>query len=103
MGEDIEALAKEWCRQKKIYFVHLRDIAGDRNHFRETFHDNGPTDMARMLQIYHEAGFRGPMRPDHAPTLEGESNDVPGYAMQGQMLAIGYMKGIMDALRIPYL
>ncbi|MCC6391877.1 MAG: mannonate dehydratase, partial [Bryobacterales bacterium] len=102
MGEDIEALAKEWCAQKKIFFVHFRDVVAKPGYFRETFHDNGPTDMARMLQIYHEAGFRGPMRPDHAPTLEGEPNDVPGYAMQGQMLAFGYMKGIMDALRIPY-
>jgi len=102
MGEDIEALAKEWCSQKRIFFVHFRDIDGNRNHFRETFHDNGPTDMPRMLQVYHEHGFRGPMRPDHAPTMEGECNDKPGYAMLGKLFAIGYMKGIMDGLRIPY-
>jgi len=51
MGEDIEALAREWCTSKKIFFVHFRDIDGTREHFRETFHDNGPTDMARMLQV----------------------------------------------------
>jgi len=102
MGEDIGALAREWCRQKKIFFVHFRDIRGDRKRFVETFHDNGPTDMARMLQIYHDSGFVGPMRPDHAPTLEGEPNDHPGYAITGQLLAFGYMKGIMDGLRIPY-
>jgi mannonate dehydratase len=102
MGEDIEKLAREWCAQKKIFFVHFRDLEGGGEHFRETFHDNGSTDMARMLRTYHEAGFDGPMRPDHAPTLEGESNDKPGYAMGGKVLAIGYMKGIMDALNIPY-
>ena len=102
MGEDLAALAREWCRQKKIFFVHFRDIEGRAEHFRETFHDNGPTDMARMLQVYHENGFEGPMRPDHAPTLAGESNANPGYAILGRMLAIGYMKGILDALRIPY-
>jgi mannonate dehydratase len=102
MGEDIEALAREWCTQKKIFFVHFRDIAGTREHFRETFHDNGPTNMARMLQAYSECGFDGPMRPDHAPTLEGEANDRPGYAMQGKVFAIGYIKGIMDGLRLPY-
>jgi len=102
MGEDIEALAKEWCRQKKIFFVHFRDIKGTREHFVETFHDNGPTDMARMLQVYHENGFVGPLRPDHAPTLEGEGNDHPGYAFMGQLLAFGYMKGIMDGLKLPY-
>jgi mannonate dehydratase len=102
MGEDIEALAREWCGQKKVFFVHFRDIEGTAEHFRETFHDNGPTDMARMLKLYSDCGFDGPMRPDHAPTLEGESNDRPGYAMMGKVFAFGYMKGILDALRIPY-
>jgi mannonate dehydratase len=102
MGEDIAALAHEWCAQRKIFFVHFRDVEGTREHFRETFHDNGPVDLAQMLRIYHECGFEGPMRPDHAPTLDGESNDRPGYAMGGKVLAIGYMKGAMDALGIPY-
>lgn len=102
MGEDIEALAREWCTEKKIFFVHFRDIEGKGEYFRETFHDNGPTDMARMMKIYHESGFDGPMRPDHAPTMEGETNDRPGYAMLGKVLAIGYMKGLLDGQRIPY-
>jgi mannonate dehydratase len=102
MGEDIAALVKEWCGEKKIFFVHFRDVEGTKEHFRETFHDNGPTDLARMLKVYHDAGFQGPMRPDHAPTLEGESNDHPGYAMNGKVFAIGYMKGAMDAFGIPY-
>jgi mannonate dehydratase len=102
MGEDIAALAREWSSQKKIFFVHFRDVAGTKSHFRETFHDCGPTDLAQMLRIYHDCAFDGPIRPDHAPTLDGESNDRPGYAMGGKILAIGYMKGAMDAFRIPY-
>ena len=102
MGEDIEALVREWCAQEKIFFVHFRDVTGTRKHFRETFQDNSPLDLTKMLKLYHESGFEGPMRPDHAPILEGESNDRPGYAMGGKILAIGYMKGIMDAFRIPY-
>lgn len=102
MGEDIEALSKEWLREKKIFFIHFRDIEGTREHFRETFHDNGPHDMGRMLAVYSEYGFRGPMRPDHAPTLEGEANDHPGYAMVGKVYAFGYMKGLMEAQKIPF-
>lgn len=102
MGEDIYRLAREWCTAKKIFFVHFRDIEGQGERFRETFHDNGPTDMARMLKIYSDAGFDGPMRPDHAPTMEGESNATPGYAMMGKVFAFGYMKGVMQGLRIPY-
>jgi mannonate dehydratase len=101
-GENIEALAKEWLRQQKIFFVHFRDIAGTGERFRETFHDNGPTDMVRMIQVYHDYGFTGPIRPDHAPTMEGESNENPGYAMIGKVFAIGYMTGIMKAHHIPY-
>ncbi len=97
MGEDIAALAREWCAEKKIFFVHFRDVEGTREHFRETFHDNGPTDMVEMLRVYAESGFDGPMRPDHAPTMEGESNTNPGYAMVGKIFACGYMKGIMKA------
>jgi mannonate dehydratase len=102
MGEDIAALAREWCWQKKIFFVHYRDVEGTREIFRECFHDDSPVDLAVMLKIYHDAGFAGPIRPDHAPTLDGESNDKPGYAMGGKVLAIGYMKGAMDAMGIPY-
>ncbi|MEO8735551.1 MAG: mannonate dehydratase, partial [Edaphobacter sp.] len=102
MGEDIAALAHEWCKQKKIFFVHLRDVEGTREQFRETFHDNGPVDLSQMLRIYHECGFQGPIRPDHAPTLDGESNDRPGYSMGGKVFAVGYMKGAMDALSIDY-
>ncbi len=101
MGEDIKSLIREFGRQEKIFFVHFRDVRGTGERFRETFHDNGPTDMAEMLKLYHEAGFDGPIRPDHAPTLGGESNISPGYAMQGKVFAIGYMKGIAQALNIP--
>ena len=102
MGEDVESLAKEWCAQKKIFFVHFRDIRGNRERFEETFHDEGQTDMARMLEVYHNAGFDGPMRPDHAPTLEGEANDRPGYAIEGKIFALGYMMGVMQGKKLPY-
>ena len=102
MGENIQTLAARWCRENKIFFIHYRDIRGTKEHFRETFHDNGPTDMAKMLEIYSKNGFHGPIRPDHAPTLEGESNAAPGYAMSGKLFAFGYMIGVMKALNLKY-
>jgi mannonate dehydratase len=106
MGEDVYQVAKEFLDKKKVFFVHYRDIEGaslgrPARRFRETFHDNGPTDMVEMLKIYAEAGFQGPIRPDHAPTLEGEANDRPGYAMKGKIFAFGYMRGILHALNLP--
>jgi mannonate dehydratase len=104
MKEDIYSLAKEWCARNKVFFVHYRDVEGDKNHFRETFHDNGPTDMVRILEVYSKAGFVGPIRPDHAPALAGEVQDgrATGYTMGGKVLAFGYMKGIMDSLGLRY-
>lgn len=98
MGENIVALAREWASQKEIFFIHLRDVVGTRENFRETFYDDCPVDLSQMLRIYHEIGFEGPIRPDHAPTLDGEENNRPGYAMGGKVFAVGYMKGAMDAL-----
>ncbi len=103
MGEDIYSLAREWTSRKKIFFVHFRDVDGTKAKFRETFHDNGPTDMVRMLEIYSKAGFNGPIRPDHAPTIEIDRNDTrSGYTMGGKVFAFGFMKGIMEALKLPY-
>ncbi|MCW5964367.1 MAG: mannonate dehydratase [Bryobacterales bacterium] len=104
MKEDIYALARDWCRRNKIFFVHYRDVEGNAQHFRETFHDNGPTDMVRMLEIYSKGGFVGPIRPDHAPALAGEAKDgkSTGYTMGGKVFAFGYMKGTMDALGLKY-
>lgn len=102
MGENIYEVAREFCEQGKVFFVHFRDIEGNKDNFHETFHDNGPTDMARMLEIYARAGFDGPIRPDHAPTMTGESEESHGYGMLGKIFAIGYMTGLMDAQNLNY-
>ncbi|HOL72635.1 MAG TPA: mannonate dehydratase [Bryobacteraceae bacterium] len=103
-GEDIYSVATEFAERGKIQFVHFRDVEGTADtRYHETFHDDGPTDMARMLQCYVRGGFVGPMRTDHAPAMEGEDPDKrPGYAMLGHIFAIGYTKGLMQALNIPY-
>jgi mannonate dehydratase len=102
MGENIYDLAREFCESGKVFFVHFRDIEGKADRFHETFHDNGPTDMAKMLEIYSRSGFVGPIRPDHAPTMAGESEESRGYGMTGKVFAFGYMKGLMDAGNISY-
>lgn len=81
-----------------IHFVHFRDIRGTVRRFVETFHDDGPTDMLEAMRCYQEIGFSGVMRPDHVPTLEGDANDTPGYTTRGRLYAIGYMRGLAEAL-----
>lgn len=89
-----------FTRTGRVHFVHLRDVVGDARCFTETFHDEGPTDLAAMLRLYHAAGFRGPFRCDHVPTMAGEPNDNPGYGTLGRLFADGYLLGLMDALDV---
>ncbi|MGH9407018.1 MAG: mannonate dehydratase [Terriglobia bacterium] len=102
MGENIQALAREWCREKKVFYIHARNLRGTRDRFVETFQDDGAIDFGQMFQIYYDNGFRGPLRPDHDPILDGEVDVRPGYGVTGKIFAIGYIKGIMESRHIPY-
>lgn len=97
MGEDIPSVIKYFGKRDKIFFVHFRDIRGDKWNFEETFHDEGKTDMYKAMKTYYEVGFNGPMRPDHVPTVAGDNNDHPGYSELGTLFAIGYIKGLMES------
>ena len=79
-----------------INYAHFRDVVGSVPNFRESFHDNGKSDMAACMQAYFDAGVDCPIRPDHAPTLAGESNEHPGYHMLGRLYAVGYMRALMQ-------
>ena len=96
MGVDIPSSIRRLGRH--IQYVHFRDVRGTRDNFVETFHDNGPTDMAAAMRAYREIGFSGPMRPDHVPQLCGEDDGEPGYTMLGRLFAYGYMRGLMHAV-----
>lgn len=95
MGVDIPAAIRRLGRH--IRYVHFRDVRGPRDHFTETFHDNGPTDMFAAMCAYRDVGFDGPMRPDHVPQMVGEEDGEPGYTMLGRLFAYGYMRGLMHA------
>lgn len=99
MGCDIPASIRRLGRH--IQYVHFRDVRGTRESFVETFHDNGPTDMAAAMRAYRDIGFAGPMRPDHVPQLYGEDDGEPGYTMLGRLFAYGYMRGLMHGVRLP--
>lgn len=99
MGEDIPSVIQYFGERKKIFFVHFRDIRGDKWHFEECFHDEGITDMYKAMKLYHQVGFVGPMREDHVPTVSGDSNEHPGYSEYGTLFAMGYIKGLIEAAR----
>ena len=101
MNIDVPRWIRHFAGAGRMHFAHYRNInkGGTADHFSETFHDEeGEADMYEAMKAYIESGITGPMRPDHAPTMEGESNDHPGYALQGRLMAVGYMKGLMEAI-----
>ena len=95
MGEDLYKIIPEL--KEKIFFIHFRNATGNKNCFRETFHDNGELDMAALIRLYKRLGINVPIRVDHVPTLKGEDTTVAGYAAMGRLYAIGYLKGLLES------
>jgi mannonate dehydratase len=98
MTNDLPGAIRHFGKQGKIFFVHFRDVRGTPEKFVETFHDEGKTDMLACMRAYREIGFDGVCRPDHVPTMEGDSNDRPSYSSIGRLFAIGYIKGLQQAV-----
>jgi mannonate dehydratase len=98
MTGDLPAVIRSFGSRGRIFFAHMRDVRGTSERFVETFHDDGQTDMLACVRAYAETGFTGVCRPDHVPTLEGERNDSPGYQALGRLFAIGYLKGLHEAV-----
>ena len=96
MTDDLPGVIRKFA--DKITFVHFRDVKGVPTRFEETWHDAGKTDMLACMKAYKEIGFNGVLRPDHVPTVEGDSNDNAGYSSFGRLYAIGYIRGLRQAV-----
>jgi mannonate dehydratase len=108
MGANLEAVAQEFGRAGKIFYIHSRNLKGTRNNFVETFQDNGAIDFGAVYQALYDSGVRVPLRPDHDPIVEGDdyfgkTHVHPGYGILGKLFGIAYLKGIMASRHIPYI
>jgi mannonate dehydratase len=106
-GDDGAGGISAAARRGRIAFVHIRDVRGDAHNFAETFPDDGDPDLAACFAAYREIGLDVPIRPDHAPAMDGDPrHDGPvhgtnvGYEANGMIFTVGYMKGLMHANRI---
>ncbi|MDZ4717164.1 MAG: mannonate dehydratase [Roseiflexaceae bacterium] len=98
MTDDLPMAIRQFGHQGKLFFVHFRDVQGSPEKFEETWHDAGKTDMLACMRAYREIGFDGVLRPDHVPTVEGDSNENAGYSSFGRLYAIGYIRGLRQAV-----
>ncbi len=100
MGVNLGDCVRRLAGTRRLFFLHLRDVRGTAERFEEVFHDEASAALVETLRDCQAAGFEGPLRCDHVPTLAGEANDEPGYGALGRLFADGYVMGLMDALGI---
>jgi mannonate dehydratase len=98
MTNDLPNTIRHFGKQGKISFVHFRDVLGNVEKFEETWHDAGKTDLLACMKAYKEIDFNGVLRPDHVPTVAGDSNLNAGYSSFGRLYAIGYIRGLRQAV-----
>ncbi len=96
MTDDLPSVIRHFGEQKKIHFVHFRDIRGTPEKFDEAFHDDGKHDMAACVRAYRDTGYEGVARPDHFPQLTWE--DFADTHSMERLYAIGYMRGLIEAV-----
>ena len=101
MGADLVETAKYFG--KRIAFIHVRDVEGDRTDFTELFHDQGTTDQFALMRTYRELGLDVPVRGDHVPEMEGDrrltEDCIPGYFTMGRLFANGYLKALLQGTK----
>ena len=80
--------------QKKIFWVHFRNIRGGFLGFNEVFPDEGDIDMLKALRTYKEVGYDGVLVPDHCPHVP---LDTPNGHV-ARAFCFGYMKALLQAV-----
>ena len=87
---------------KRIAFIHVRDVEGDKTDFTELFHDQGDTDQFALMRTYRELGLDVPVRGDHVPEMAYDRvltpEGTPGYFTLGRLFANGYLKALLKSI-----
>ena len=96
MGVDVYEQIARYASQKRISYVHLRNVRGKLPHYSEVLIDEGDVDMARALKTYAENGFDGPLIPDHYPSFAGAPSSHAAVAY-----CIAYIWGLLQTLDLP--
>jgi mannonate dehydratase len=84
---------REYANQKRIAYIHFRNITGKVPHYHETFIDDGDIDMIGILSILHRSGFDGVLIPDHSPQM---TCAAPWHA--GMAHTLGFMRAALIAV-----
>jgi mannonate dehydratase len=92
---NIYDVVEQYSRQKKLAYVHLRNVRGKAPSYKETFIDDGDVDVLRVLGILKKNDFTGVIIPDHSPQL---ACGAPWHA--GMAYALGFIRAGMRAVGV---
>lgn len=84
-----------YAKQKRLGYVHFRNVRGKVPTYKETFIDDGDIDMVQAIEILCKNDFTGVLIPDHCPAM---SCDSPWHA--GMAYSLGFMRGVLKSLKI---
>ena len=105
----LPAAAAELAARGRLHFAHLRNVrqlgeAPESRDFTETAHVEGDADLGAVIAALVEAGFDGPLRPDHGRQIwsereGGARGDAlrPGYGLFDRALGASYLLGLWEA------
>jgi mannonate dehydratase len=88
----------------RIFYIHFRDVQGVVPRFQESFLGEGNYDPAAVLRRLKSVGFDGFIIDDHVPAMLGDEDTwadtaSAAYCSRGRAHAIGYLQGLLNALR----
>ena len=88
---DVYEAVETYSRQRRLAYVHLRNVRGKVPSYKESFIDDGDVNVLRVLRILKETGFNGVVIPDHAPQM---TCAAPWHAAMAY--ALGYLRAGMQ-------
>lgn len=101
-NNDAVAMLEAMLKRNRVNFMHARNIklTGEGKSFQESAHPSeyGSIDMYRVVKALHDAGWEGPIRPDHGRMIWGEVGR-PGYGLFDRALGATYLHGLEEAVR----
>lgn len=91
-GDNVAQVVKRFGR--KIFFVHVRDVVGRGDNFKEVFPGDGDVNVYEAISALKDIGYDGLLCPEHFPKI----GDEPYMGERSTALCLGYIKGLLAAL-----
>jgi mannonate dehydratase len=92
MGKNVYDAARAFAQMGKLWKIHFRNVTSPIPDFRETYIDNGRTDMWKLMKTLVDVDFRGNLIADHVPAMSGPRQSAWSYSM-------GYIRALYNSAR----